>query len=198
MHVAASALLVAVGILLMIWDYELILAVRYMVGGGLIVAGLSKVFGYFANDLYRLAFQFDLAFGLLTAILGLFVLFTQFKNPTFLVGVVVLFLLIDGLLKLQISVDARRFGMKRWALLMVSAGLVVVLSGLLFYALLDSRILNPVKTVGLALIVDGAENIWNTMYTVRVRARKKNATEMLDRLDSASGKRKDDANGTKE
>ncbi|MCF7628388.1 DUF308 domain-containing protein, partial [Holdemanella sp. SCCA2] len=40
----------------------------------LIAFGMIKLFGYFSNDLYRLAFQYDLPFGILLLVLGIIIL----------------------------------------------------------------------------------------------------------------------------
>ena len=43
----------------------------------LIVYGLIKILGYFSRDIYCLAFQFDLAFGVLLAAVGIIYYSTQ-------------------------------------------------------------------------------------------------------------------------
>ena len=83
------------------------------------------------------------------------------------VGIYVLF---DGLFKLQTAFDAKAFGMKHWFGLLISA-IVVSLFGILVE--IGSTVWETQQLlVGIALVLDGGENVWNTMGTVRVRAKK--------------------------
>ena len=62
--ISASLMLVA-GVLLMTIDsMEEILAQRILLGILFGLTGGAKIFGFFSNDLYRLAFQYDFAFGM--------------------------------------------------------------------------------------------------------------------------------------
>ena len=49
--------------------------------------------------------------------------------------------------------------------------------GLFALSALYSSFLTPSVAIGIALGLDGLQNAWITMHTVRVRARKKNLTE---------------------
>ena len=51
-----------------------LLLLGILVGCMMIGFGAVKLMGYFSRDLYRLAFQFDLAYGILLIVLGLIVL----------------------------------------------------------------------------------------------------------------------------
>ena len=80
-----------------------------------------------------------------------------------------IYVLLDGLLKAQTAFDARAFGMKHWGGLLTSSA-VLSLFGIL--ALVGLTMWPQHILVGIALILDGGENVWNTMGTVRVRAKK--------------------------
>ena len=75
-YIMISILLCVLGIVLIaVPDFSLTLLCR--LGGGIMVLfGLIKIVGYCSKDLYRLAFQFDLAFGILLVALGV----RQVKN----------------------------------------------------------------------------------------------------------------------
>ena len=49
-------------------------AISRALGAAMILFGLIKLVGYFSKDLFRLAFQYDLGFGLLLIALGILVL----------------------------------------------------------------------------------------------------------------------------
>ena len=140
-----------------------------------ILVGGAKILGYFSNDLYRLAFQFDLAIGLFLAIIGVLTLVVGGKDPlgTVRLGV---YIFIEGLLKLQTAIDARKFGIARWLVILLTAILMV---GVGIVGLLASYLeqISQLIVLDISLTLDGLVNIWITAYTVRVRARKKNLEE---------------------
>ena len=92
------------------------------------------------------------------------------------------YVVLDALFKLQMSFDARRFGMHGWGA-MLATSIVLVLAGAGCSAALLGDFFSHTMAVGLALTVDGLQNIWITAYAVRVRVRKKNLSEQFD-LDS--------------
>ena len=175
-HVVASAIFLLSGVFLMIYPDLNSMALRLLLGIGLIVTGSARVLGYFSNDLYQLAFQFDLAMGGFCVIMGTAMLIPPLRILTMFTFAIGMFALIDGLLKLQISFDAKTFGMKMWVGLLVSAA-VLSMGGVLVLVAPPSW--NRVLLTGGALAAIGAENIWNTMATVRVRAKKKDKFEDL-------------------
>jgi len=56
-----------------------------LVGCMMIGFGAVKLMGYFSRDLYRLAFQFDLAYGILLIVLGLIVLLRPVQLVSFVI-----------------------------------------------------------------------------------------------------------------
>ena len=62
----------------------------------------------------RLAFQYDLEFGILLIALGVISLLRTADVMDFICVAMGIAILADGLFKIQISVDARRFGIPSW------------------------------------------------------------------------------------
>lgn len=88
-----------------------------------ILYGAVRLAGYFSNDLYRLAFQFDLAVGILSILIGLILLLHPDRVLVYLPIVTGVFILVDSVLRLQTAMDAKHFGMgKWWVILLVSLG----------------------------------------------------------------------------
>ena len=177
-HVIASALLLLSGVFLLIWHREGELAIRWLVGANFVVTGAARLLGYFSNDLYRLAFQYDLGMGGLCVILGVLIFISPEKVLESLPYVFGTYVIIDGLLKLQTAFDAKAFGMRKWIGLLISAALVCVCG---IMVLIGSALWSRMVMIGTALVADGAENIWHTMATVRVRT-KKNRRQFEDLL----------------
>lgn len=175
-HVIVSALLFFSGVFLITWPDIGGIAARWLVGANLILTGAVRTLGYFSNDLYRLAFQYDLAIGGLSTILGVLIFMYPNNVPELLPYVLGTYIILDGLFKLQTAFDAKQFGMKKWIGLLVSAAAVSVCG---IAVLVGATAWDRVILSGVALAVDAAENIWNTMATVRVRAKGKDRFEDL-------------------
>ena len=69
--IAVSVVLIALGLWLLICPGVSSAAICVALGAVSVLYGTIKLLGYFSNDLYRLAFQFDLAVGILSIILGM-------------------------------------------------------------------------------------------------------------------------------
>ena len=72
--IVMSVLFCALGALLLFMPELSASLIGILIAAMLIVFGLIKLTGYFSRDLYRLAFQYDLAFGVLLIVLGILAL----------------------------------------------------------------------------------------------------------------------------
>ena len=146
---------------------------RWFFSGACILMGFASVFGYFSNDLYRLAFQNGFAAGTFCFILGILIFISPVNFESTLPYVVGIYVILDGMMKLQTAIDARTFGMHKWLILLITASVVGVLGIITVFFAADSAHIKLIA--GIALAADGAENMWDTMYTVRVKTRKHKA-----------------------
>ncbi len=159
----------------------------YLIGGVFCLSGGARLLGYFANDLYHLAFQFDLALGALMLLFGIVMFIYPDNLATYTGHIVTVMVLVDGLFKVQTALDGRKFGIHKWLIMICTAILTCVLA---FVAILLLWNQSPTALAsswswfvpGSVLIADGAENIWHTSYTVRVRAKKKGAEDKYSGL----------------
>ena len=176
-NIISASLMMVTGVLLMtINSMEEILAQRIMLGILFGLTGAAKIFGFFSNDLYRLAFQYDFAVGIFCELLALLLILSPSQNYDVLYLLLVVYVLFDALLKVQMSLDARQFGMKSWGLILGTA-LGLGATGAFAAAALQAELVRALLLVGFALALDGVENCWITAYTVRIRAKKKNFSD---------------------
>lgn len=176
-YIAMSAAFCVLGILLMIFPGTSVSAVGIAAGVMLIAFGAVKLIGYFSKDLYQLAFQFDLAFGVLLMVLGVVILVSPDRALTFLCIVMGIAILADGLFKLQSALDARRFGLRVWKLLLALA----VCAG----AIGTSLLLHPSQSarammvlLGVGMLFEGVLNLYFALFAVKFR--KKNQPEVIE------------------
>ena len=130
-YIAISAVMCAFGILLAAQPDFSVSAIGVICGVVLIVFGAVKLTGFFSKDLYRLAFQYDLAFGILLIALGTVMLVRPENTINFICGVLGISILADGLFKIQIAVESKRFGIDAWWLILMLAVAAGVLGLLL-------------------------------------------------------------------
>lgn len=89
-------------------------------GGIILIAyGIIKITGYLSKDLYCLAFQYDLACGIFLLVLGIVVLAVNQRFKGYLLPGVGVLILLDSLLCIQTSMDAKRFGLSSWPVILV-------------------------------------------------------------------------------
>lgn len=156
-YLVISAALCILGVLLIVYPTISAKALCCILGGVLTVYGIIKMVGYFSKDLYRLAFQYDLASGALITVLGVIMLVIPDGVISVTHTVIGILILADGLFKIQIAIDAKRFGVSRWWLIAAAAILTGVVGLLL--------ILHPFAGAAAAMILMGvgllAEGILN-------------------------------------
>lgn len=137
------------------------------VGGILMLLfGCVKIIGYCANDLYCLAFQHDLAFGILLIALGFVMILRTDPMIVILCTILGMFILADALLKVQIAIDSKKFGLGKWWMILFSAIVTGIIGFLLIYRPSESAAVLTVL-LGLALITEGVMNL--TMILIAVK-----------------------------
>ena len=77
-YIITSVALILIGVRLLFNPNLSMNLVYYILGGVLMVYGLIRIVGYFSRDLYQLAFQYDLAFGILMIAHGNVMVFQAF------------------------------------------------------------------------------------------------------------------------
>ena len=136
-------------------------------GIAMIVFGIVKLVGYFSRDLFRLAFQFDLELGILLLVLGLIVLIRPDDLMTFICIALGISILTDGLFKVQIALDSKRFGIKSWWVILALA----VVSGtigvfLIFRSAKSAQFLTVL--LGVSILAEGILNLYTVISTVLI------------------------------
>lgn len=165
-YILTSAFLIALGAAFLFWPQASITVLCRIVGVVMLFAGIAKLIGYFSNDPYRIAFQFDFAMGVLTCAFGGVLLLFPAGVAKYLTVMLGVFVIIDALMSVQNAIEASRFGIKRWW--------IILICGLVTLALGVCALLRPLegavfvtRICGAALLVDGIQNIIVGVLTVR-------------------------------
>ncbi|MBQ8922278.1 MAG: DUF308 domain-containing protein [Oscillospiraceae bacterium] len=166
-YIIVSLLLCAVGLFLMFRPDTGSAWIGNVAGILLILFGVIKIIGYCSKDLYRLAFQFDLAFGILLLVLGIVILTKPENLLNFLCVVTGLYVTADSLMKLQTANDARAFGIRTWWVILLTAVLTGAVGVLLMLRPGESVSL-MIRILGGVLVAEGALNLITVLMTVKI------------------------------
>ena len=161
-YIVLSALFCVLGAMLLFLPGSFVPWVGRAMGVGLILFGAVKLAGYFSGDLYRLAFQYDLAFGIL-----LIALARPERTMSFFCILLGIPVLADGLFKIQIALDSRRFGIRSWPLILLAAVLTGAAGAVMIF-LPDAGTRLLTMLLGLSLLLDGALNLCVAICTVKI------------------------------
>ena len=166
-YIVMSLVFCGAGVLFIVKPELSAMVVSRALGAAMIVFGLIKLIGYFSKDLFRLAFQYDLGFGLLLIALGILALAKPAGALDFIFIALGVAILTDGLFKLQIAVDSKRFGISTWWLTLVLAVITGVVGLALVFRPWDSvRLLTTL--LGAALLAEGILNLCVAISTVKI------------------------------
>lgn len=166
-YIIMSAIFCVLGITLIVFPEISVSFIGNVMGIILIIFGTVKLVGYFSKDLYRLAFQYDLAFGILIIALGIIMIFKTNNVISFICIVLGISVLADGLFKIQIAIDSKMFGIRPWWLIF-SVAILTCITGIIL-------ILHPVKSVqilviliGISLLTEGVLSLSTVLTAVKI------------------------------
>ena len=166
-YIVISALFCVLGVVLFVMAERCVPWIGRALGIGMVVCGAVKLGGYFSRDLFRLAFQYDLAFGILLAAVGVITLCHPGEAMTFLCVMFGIPVLADGLFKIQVAVDAKRFGITKWWIVMVMAILTVAMGIVLVLRPGESAAV-IMLLAGIGIFVEGLLNICVSLCMVKI------------------------------
>lgn len=167
-YIAMSTALCVLGMAMMLFPAKMAPLIAVMLGICMILFGMVKLVGYFSKDLFRLTFQYDLAYGILLIAMGIILLVKTGGNLLVSISIIHgVYVLSDSLLKVQIAIDAKHFGIRLWWLILAAA----ILAGTLGFML----VLRPfegawllVMLSGATLLAEGILNLITVLLTVRI------------------------------
>lgn len=166
-YIAISIALCVLGIILLaVPNFSAVLLCR--IGGVIMILfGVVKIVGYCSKDLYRLAFQFDLASGILLIALGIILIIRTDSMMVIMCAIMGVYVLADALLKIQIAMDSRAFGLQKWWLILSAAILTGIVGFLLIFRPTESTQVIMIL-LGLTLLTEGVLNLITILTAVKI------------------------------
>ena len=166
-YIVMAVIFCALGIFLMVNPTKAMKIICVLAGILFIADGIIKIIGYFSRDFYCLAFQFDLAFGVLLAAVGVVIIIRRNVVVNLIFGIFGILILADALFKIQTSIDAKKFGLSLWWRILLMAILAGVLGLLLLVRPFEAAEVMMIL-VGVSLLFEGILNLCVAIYTVKI------------------------------
>ncbi|MCD7745953.1 MAG: DUF308 domain-containing protein [Lachnospiraceae bacterium] len=167
-YIAIAVVVCVFGVCLLINpDYYSADILIRLLGVIFIADGIIKMIGYFSKDFYCLAFQYDFAFGILMCALGLLILVRGSNYAQLLYVILGLVILMDALLRIQMSLDAKKFGLHLWGQILLVAILTGVFGMILVIDPYNGEGITRTLT-GTAVLLEGVLNLCVAVYTVKI------------------------------
>ena len=166
-YILMSVLFCALGVLFIARPDRSLAALGKVLGIAMIAFGVFKLVGYFSRDLFRLAFQYDLEFGILLIALGAVILLKPEGALDFIFAALGIAIFSDGLFKVQIALDSKKFGIRSWWLI---AALALVTGGIglaLVFRPWESGVLLT-ELLGASLLCEGVLSLCVALSTVKI------------------------------
>ena len=170
-YILISVVFYIAGILYMILPSVSPMTICICSGCILIAYGIVKILGYFSNDLYCLAFQYDLACGLFLIVVGMIVLGCNLRIRNYLSPALGLLILLDALLKIQTSKDAWKFGLETWKRILILSIMAGIFGVLIIVKPFPEIQLTQIVS-GCGLLTEGIMNHLTVLETVKITNRK--------------------------
>lgn len=166
-YIAVSAVLCLLGIMLIASPEFSISLLGMIFGVTLTLFGIIKLIGYFSKDLYRLAFQYDLIFGTILIAVGIVTLVNPGSVLNFICIANGLIILADGISKVRIAAESKRFGIKQWWLILASAIVTGIFGLILMLRPAESSRIMMIL-LGVTLILEGILNLVTVITAVKI------------------------------
>lgn len=167
-YIVMAVIFCILGLFLMVNPTEAMKIICVLAGILFIADGIIKIIGYFSRDFYCLAFQFDLGFGILMIAIGILILVKRESILRLIFVIFGLVILADALLRIQMSVEAKKFGLKLWWVLLAVAIATGVFGMLLLIDPAGGAKLTVIFT-GTAFLLEGILKLCVVIYTVKLR-----------------------------
>lgn len=156
--ILVSCLLLALGVVMLIWPEISALAVCIILGVLFIAVGVYELARYFNLGFAGLLFRFDLTLGMCNILIGILLLVHPAGAMVFLPVAAGFYMMMGSVFDIQLSVEMRRSGVSSWWLSLLMG---IVSTAFAFFLFLDP--FNGASAlmifVGVSLIISGIENL---------------------------------------
>lgn len=166
-YIFMSAVFCLVGLRILFAPIPRADTIGLFLGIAMLLFGVVKLVGYFSRDLFRLAFQNDLQFGILLIILGGITVSKRENAVNFLCIAYGICTVADGLFRAGTALEAKRFGIHSW---FITLGLSILtgLMGVVIIAWPQTAIAMAQMLLGVSLVLEGGLSLSVAVTMVKI------------------------------
>lgn len=126
-------------------------AVGFLLGIGFLITGVSTIFSYLKREGAKL-FVFNLVIGIIFSLIGLLVAIIPFKSMNFVIVMLGIYLIINGVSKLNVALWLKRGNDSSWSVALPS-GILLLVFAIMVFINPFSYLLNLAKLSGVFLLI---------------------------------------------
>lgn len=168
-----SIIFVIVGLFLFIKPNTTISVISYAIGGFLLVSGIFSIYKYFSQDGLMNTFNFELVYGVLLSIAGLFLIFNPNLLATLFPIILGIWIIINSVTKFQYALVLKRVNNNDWPYTCLISFLTFAWGLVLLFNPLES-VLAVTQIIGIFIIVYAVLDIIDN-FIIR-----KNVSDIID------------------
>lgn len=175
-YTVSALVCVALGLVLLIWPGTTTQVVCMVLGAALVVYGVLQIVFYLANKDRNIAMQGMMVFGIVVAVLGVWILLKPEMIIMAVPVIVGVLIMIHGIHNVVQAIALKKDGYTNWWVAFLLGAITVVFGVVLIcnpFTVVDT----VVRLIGAFLIYDGLSDIW---ILSRVSKVKRNAEKIVD------------------
>ena len=166
-YLVLAALFCAMGAAMLAWPEITLDMIGWGTGAIFVVFGIVRIIGFCSRDPYGLAFQHGPVLGVLAIALGSVLIFHRSLAVNVLALVLGIELLADNLFKVQTAMEARRFGLGTWWL-MLALAVIAVIAGILLIVCPFEGMRAWVRVMGISLMAQGVMSFCVALCAIHI------------------------------
>ncbi len=167
-YTVSAVLCVLLGLVLLIWPGATARILCTLLGGVLLAYGVIQILLYLANRDRTVLSQGMLVFGIVLAVIGLWIMMSPGMIIMAVPTIVGILIVIHGVHNVVQALTLQKEGYERWWLALLFAVLTIGFGGFLIWNSFEV-VETIVRLIGIFLIYDGASDIWilSRLFTVK-------------------------------
>lgn len=170
-----------VGIALIVWPQTLLQTACYIIGAIVLIAGLSSIFSYLKIKDEIFSARVTLVIGVVVSGLGLFLLLQPKTVASILPVIVGLFVLFDGISRLQTAWRLKQASYEKWWGMAIPSLISAGLGGLILFNPFGTAAL-MVQMIGLILTFEGIINLSTGLFARNIFKKMENAEQEMEEV----------------
>ncbi len=170
-----------VGIALILWPEALLQTACYIIGAIVLIAGLSSIFSYLKIKDEMFSARVTLVIGIVVSGLGLFLLLQPKTVASILPVIVGLFVLFDGISRLQTAWHLKQAGYEKWWGMAIPSLISAGLGGLILFNPFGTAAL-MVQMIGLILTFEGIINLSTGLFARNIFKKMENVEQEMEEV----------------